>query len=363
MPRVPRRLLIGSALTSALAVGCETDSPGLSPGNPPRSGQPPKCVTLDDHEFRYTLPCGDGGRRGQKSGGDGEGVTVQIEHYGPIISTGTHFTAYYLNGVVEYDIATESATALFAPKRANTFLYDTRGPHTVVPRCDGVLVVHEKGCITQEMQGHTVGDKDLDGGIVGLHFTADDHLVSLGTDNTLRSWRPSAGEALKSVEVEGGEATALSFEPDVGLVVTRSGGAAIDVHDPETLERIASHRALPGSTDRWLATPSGLFVAADGEAGLVFDPTSGETRPLSEGKEIGTLAVSRTGDVAFLDSTQVWLTDLAGNEHEWKVFTYMEPALAFSPDGTLLHVLDGIKGITTYDVATQERRARHWKVP
>lgn len=358
-----RRLMFGSALVTALGVGCmdgrghggEPTIPGeqtSSQSANPASTQPPECADLAAFPFSRAGICDPTAAASESVGAAGDQGALDWWRLLPI--TSEQLAVCYQNAVIAFDLATGHSNALLAPRRADTPLYAADARRVVVPRCDGVLEVYEDGCITQEMPGHEPGAR-IDGGIVGLAMTSEDHLVSLGADHTIRSWRPSDGLALESAEWDGGQEASMEVDAERGLVI--STAQTIDIRDSTTLERTHCLPAPQGPVLHWVPTQSGAFVAADSKHGLLLTPDDGQLQPLSEQDGVSAVATSTSGQIAYLSVGKLFTIDENHEHSAWQVFA-SQGELAFSADGSTIFVLDPVDGVTGWDVDTRTRTVR-----
>lgn len=344
-----------AGLSGPLLAAC---GPGRSPGQQPVSlrSEVPQCVSLAGHTFTR------GGRYCDRGpGGDRESMITPLDHQGPLIATADTLTSYYIDAIVEWEIATGEPIRLLAPQRADNWVYARCGESTVNPRCDGVLVVHRDGCAVAELVGHIPGGHRTPGsptdGIQGLCRVADDHLISLGTDNTLRRWRLDAADQVAETGIaSSAEDRTLGPGPDAGTVlVAHSTGA--ELFDAETLRSRAAYDGLPASAVGWVSSPAGLLagVSAGDERGLlIWDPATGRHELLATNDAPGAVAVSATGVVAAVNGLVVWLRTPDGRTSRVRLAdpSYLTGAAAFSPDERMLHILDKRTGIRTVELAT-----------
>lgn len=357
-----RRTVLGATVAGLCAplLGACTSTAEPGPGGVPKSMTvPPECATLADYEFqrdaRYCTP----GPRGRRGGGPGS--QAPIDHNGPLTITEAGLVAYYINGIVEWD-ANGEPVRLLAPQRADSFVYATRGALTVNPRCDGTLVVHTDGCAVGELAGHAADHRQTPSdGIQGLCWVDDEHLVSLGVDNTLRSWRVADAQELTVQTLASKPAgRTLGFEPITETLVV-AGPAEIETFDATTLAATDQVDGLPESAVPWTLTPTGQLVgisADDANRGvLIRDPASGEIEHLSRNNSPKAITVAPSGLLAIANGYHLVLREPSGavTELALEQGAYHATAMAFSADESQLHLLDAVDGIQTVDVATGEQ--------
>lgn len=319
---------------------------------------PPECVSLEGHEFSFQGLCG----------ADADGPVEddrnmeQLRYYGPLYTTETTVTAYFINAICEWDTGTGQPARLLAPKRADNWRYATAGDLTVNTRCDGALVIHADGCLTAELIGHeTSADTPLDGIIQALLPTSDGQIVSLGGDDTIRLWDPGNARQLAVHHLEGFPAERALHADAAGtrLLVSALDGSAVEILDAQTLDPIDSLSDLPATVDGWRATGRGLLVGispdGDSPAALLYDPEDAAITTIDTRRVPTALAISGNDDIAIADTTRVLLHDFRGQVHDVARSLAYCHALAFSPDGSVLYTADGVDGLASFDVATGTR--------
>ncbi|NLE97741.1 MAG: WD40 repeat domain-containing protein [Propionibacterium sp.] len=333
----------GPATSPGTAAGGSTSTPGFTP---------PDCVDLADHEFvRGRTYCGDRG-----SDGSGDADMAPLDFHGPVAAAEGSIAAWYIDAVTEWDTATGEPTRLLAPKHADTWLFASRGEHTVVPACDGTLVVHADGCRVGELPGGP-------GSVDGLCFVDDTRLVSLGTDDVLRLWDVPGGALLASAEVAvGGAARFLGHEPTTDALRV-STPTSLTTFALPTLEVVDERIDLPTAGTGWSLTATGDLVGITDEppALTILGPGSGAADVVELNDGGGVLAVSATGRVAAVQGISLVVRDPDGTvaTHRLQTSTYQTHAAAFSPDGRLVHVVDAVGGIQSVDVADGRRAVEY----
>ncbi len=163
-------------------------------------------------------------------------------------------------------------------------VFTREGERVVTGGVDGILRVYDPR--TGERLDPAEGVGGHDGAVVGLAFAADDRLVSLGRDRTLRLW--SLGEGKQSIlEVDVAKAGHLDIAPagdEVRLVTDDGGLAGAKIEDgtlrgPFEVDTTASPATAAVYAPR---EPSLAIAAADGRV-VVFDLDSGEAVTLAGG--------------------------------------------------------------------------------
>lgn len=353
--RLTRRQALAGVVVGTALSGCSA-SDGSTVSVPTPSSTPDECVTLETFDFRHQGHC-------KPLDAPDDADLLRFDFPGAIVSDGSQLMAYFRNAVLAWEVATGVLRSLHAPQRADSWVFAARGNTCVVPRCDATLAVHADGCVAVELTGHAPranGTEWLGDGIQSLVFTADDHLVSLGTDNTLRSWRASTGEALELQRLDSrAEMRTMWYDAaDDRLLVSHDAGRAADVYDSTTLEHTRSFPELPEVDGPWRLTTQGLFAGlgpAGADEGIVlFDSSTGERTDVSTRDRCRALAVSADGEVAFEDGNRIRLRAPDGSEREFATPGSEYISLAYSDNGELMHALDAHLGPVTFDVATGE---------
>lgn len=356
--KMPRRTILSAAVigaAGAVVAGC---SPAPQPGGTPSPQLrpvPPECVQLGDFEFggsqyfcQATVdqldPVADPDRR-------------PVFYTPPMLVTATHLVARYTNAVVEWEIATGAVSRLLAPRRSDNPLFAHRGDLTVVPRCDGALIVHREGCVIAELYGHNPRRKGLPAdGILGLQMVDDQHLISLGADDTLRRWAVERSEQVAVIDLPAATSDRqLAFDQATNRVVTSDESTAW-VYDAGTLELIAEVGDLPAARSNWRGLPNGDLVSAakrDDQRGInIWHQASGEVEYWATKWDIGDFAVAADGTILVIDDAVLKRRLPDGRVEHLPIDKEARGDLACTPDGALLHTMDSIDGIKTFDVAT-----------
>lgn len=350
--RYGRRMVLGAAalgLSGELLAAC-----GAQPGHKtdPSPRVAPQCVDLGQHKFVR------GGRFCEAvPSGNQESSVSPLDHHGPLGVTAETLTSYYIDAVIEWDIATGEPMRLLAPKRSDSWLYAHRGAWTVNPRCDATLVAHQGGCAVAELTGHASSGQSgtSPDGIQGLCWTNDDQLVSLGADDTLRSWR--VDEATQTAQTKivtpaGNRTLGPGWQADT-LLVSHSGG--VEIFDAHTLQSLHTH-AGPPTTNGWQAMGDGVLlgISADDVGMMIWDTVTGHHQLIPTGDPPRAVAAASTGLVAAVDGPVlvVHRPDTGTEEIRLADPSYQTGAAVFSSDGALLHILDKHTGLRTVDVTT-----------
>lgn len=319
------------------------------PGTPtPQPADPsPECIDLAEHEFRRGRTyCGD---PGDSDGADGDMAPTDFR--GPIVATDDTITAWYVDAVAQWSIAEGEMTRLAAPKRADGWSYAHRGETTVVPRCDGTLLVHTDGCGVAELSGHAPADDFPRDGIEGVVFVDDSRLVSLGRDDTLRLWDLATADSVVVRELDSsGAGRFLGFDPASGLV-TVSGADWLSAFRLDQLDPVDHFDGLPRALSGWLRTPDGTLAGIEREpSSIVFlHPATGATERIEVNDPPKALAVAPSGTVAAVQGIHLHLRAPDGTIQRIRLerSSYHTGGIAFSPDEQSLHVLDAVEGIQT----------------
>lgn len=346
--------LVGSAVP--LLAACSQGRADPSPTTPPPSVSPspsdvasprdvPDCIDLADHEFvRGRSYCGG-------DHGDGDADVVALDFAGPLIATDDTLIAWYIDAVAAWSTADGTLTKLLAPQRADQRLFATVGAHTVVPQCDGKLVVHADGCRVLDLDGHPEG-------VIGLVAVDDKHLVSLGSDADLRLWDVSAPEPIAAHELDTSADGLLLGVERTGGVVTVSGADRLRIFDGSSLEPREDLTDLP-ATSGWVLSPTGgLIGEASGSGGvLIHDPASGQSQRVETTRDPLRFAISNSGVLAVVQGIHLHVRrpDGATAKHRLEDPTYHTGSAVFSPDETALHILDAHSGLASVDIATGRR--------
>lgn len=235
---------------------------------------PPKCLTLDEYEFaasRQLCPFSELGPP-NTSGVDYSWRPLLL--HGPLQATDTAVIGSFGGAVLQWGIRSGRVERLLAPWRSDFSPYAHRGDLTVVPACDGTLVVHRDGCIIGELPGHEARPDPRANSIVDIGWSSEATLVSLGRDNTVRTWDPGSLTQLAAAGVsDGPQRLIIDFSSGaVGVCAA----ASITLFD-DRLRTLEVYDKLPPTRDGWQPTPSGHFFAlpAESQKLLVFDSAAG----------------------------------------------------------------------------------------
>ena len=351
--KLTRRTALAGMFAGATLVGC-TPSDGSPVALPTPTDVPADCVDLASFVFEHRGHC-----KPLTSLSDAD--IVRFDFPGSLVSDGSQLMAYFRNAVLAWDVTSGALTSLHAPQRSDSWVFASRGNATVVPRCNGSLVVHADGCIALELQGHepeSSGSDWVGDGIQSLVFTGDDHLVSLGTDNSLRSWAVSTGEALEMRRLDSRpDARVLWHDAAQGrLVLSHDLGRAVDIYHPTSLQHLQSYPELPEISGGWRTTSEGVLVGintTDQPNGLtLYDGNTNQTSAIGTETACRAFTVSSTGEIAYEDGSLVKIRATDGTEREIVTQGTEFVSIEFSDNGDFLHVLDAYAGPRTYDVAT-----------
>ena len=328
---------LGAALLGSCGTGGQEPVPTLGA---PTSG----CVSLDTHTFRRGAKC----TNASASGADLD--VAPIDHRGPLVlGEGTAATAY-IDAVVEWELATGQARRLLAPRLSDSWCFAHRGAWTVVPRCDGALVVYRDGCWVADLVGHSPAQSSdgTPGPVRSLCWSDDEHLVSLGTDATLRLWNvPRANQ--EAVDTLDWEATAMSPGTDGSILI--SGADRVEVRSP-ALEPLSQFTPPLATSWTVLGADTLAGVGSDGRDVVVWDTASG----IHELVDTPTLAALGClgGRMAVISGLNLIMRSADGTltRTQLEDSSYHPDAVALSPDGTTVHLVDQLEGLRTIDVAT-----------
>jgi uncharacterized protein YjiK len=188
-----------------------------------------------------------------------------------------------------------------------------------------------------EMKGHK-------GPIAGLAFTADGRsLVSASGDGTLRVWNAARGSAVRTIELDGGPATALSIADGRAAIGHKDGTVAI--LDLATGAKLAGFRRNEATV--WALTFAGradrLAAAAnDGAVALWNTASPGAPTHALEGHDGMVRAVAYGARGAFVASgssdgtVKLWNHDKAELVRTYRGHDELILAVAFNSEGTVL---------------------------
>jgi WD40 repeat protein len=192
-------------------------------------------------------------------------------------------------------------------------------------------------------------------------------LISVGADNTLRTWDASTGKYLRGERLEGTqdqEMSAISLAPDTkSLVVWKSGRKSMLVYTVPTGKKLGSVTLADGQLYRVALAPGGKTVAvagndASGHFIRLWDVDTGAERQLLEHKVHDEhLAFSPDGKflgAAGRDALRVWDVSMGKllqqvNAEAW--------CLVFSPDSKKIASGNMDATVQLWDVATGKELA------
>lgn len=355
---LPRRAVLGAAAAGACApllAGCQT-----SPTDPPETtdplATPQDCIDLADHTFSHRRFC-------TPDPPDTPGVDYDIvflDYDGPLVVTPDGLIASFMDAVTQWD-AQGTPMRLLAPRRSDSTLFAHAGRVTVNPRCDGSLVCHADGCATTVLSGHRVDvDKYPTDGIQGMCWVDDQHLISLGTDGTLRRWHPASGAELaqRSLDLDH-EQRWLYLAQDASHLVVSTPDRATSF-DPQTLEPIEDFAGLPPSALGWRPGPNGKLLGSQDRTdnrGLLVRANDGDIGLFRAYDRPKAIAVSDSGLIAAVFGHNYFLLDQWSQVREVRLEHPASQACAasFNADATLLHILDGLQGPQTVNAQTGAR--------
>jgi WD40 repeat protein len=198
---------------------------------------------------------------------------------------------------------------------------------------------------TFQLSGHK-------GAVGGVAFAGDGRwIVSAGADSTIKVWNASARQLVRTLELDGGQITALAAEGQRALTGHKDGVVAL--WDLETGDKIASFRrneasiwavAFAGGPDRFAAAGHDWAVA-------LFDTrvTPGSLHLLA-GHENAVQALAYSASGPYLASggadrtVKLWDATTLSLIRTYRGHSDFVTAAAFTPDGRILAAatLDGI---------------------
>lgn len=357
-----RRSVLGLGLLGPsfpLLAACAPSRTDPEPPSPQPADPPPDCVDLAEHRFqRGRTYCSEPAADDQ-----GDGDMAWLDFQGPLVATGDTLTAWYVDAVAQWSIADGELTRLLAPKRADGWVFASRGKFTVVPRCDGALVVHTDGCRATELDGHAPSDAPPLDGVQGVVLVDDTRLASLGADHMLRLWDvASAAERSSRQLPEEPGVRHLGLEP-AGQLLTVSGTTWLSTFDANTLEPRDQHTGLPEATSGWALSPSGELagITVDTSGLTIHDPATGASQTIETNDPPKALAVSPSGVVAAVQGIYLHVRTPDGQATRTRLqgSSYHTGAIAFSPDEQTLHVLDRLEGIQSVRIADGTQSMRY----
>jgi len=182
------------------------------------------------------------------------------------------------------------------------------------------------------------------GSIVALALTEDGKLaVSAGQDATVRVWNAASGSLLRTIELDGGPATALAVQGR--RAVTGHGDGSLALWDLDKAEKLAvmKRSEAPITSLAFTAEP-GRFTATSGEGAVTLWDARGPTGPLHvfDGHEGAANAVAFAVKGPWIASAsadrtvRLWSVSSLASVRTYKGHKDGVTALAFSPDGKIL---------------------------